>query len=264
VTSGTPLQRDNHFVPCFYLKNFSADGLKVQTYQTLVPHDEVPTWKLRSVRGIGYHSHLYTRLIAGEETDEIEKWLEHDFETPAAEVIKLALGDDQLTPAHWEILARFVAAQHVRTPAWFITQLPRWQQDVPKLMNQVLEDVKTLVTSGAPDTPPEINAFPDSQYLPIRVVRTNEPKVVQFRLDAAIGRGLWLFAIKHVLTSTLKVLSQHRWTILKPPPNGLQFFTSDDPSICVNSYPNGAFDFNGKWGSPKMEVMLPLGPGHLL
>ena len=86
---------------------------------------------------------------------------------------------------------------------------------------------------------------------------------MQIRLDLAVGRSFWMFAIKHVLTSTLNLLLRHRWTILRPPP-GLQFFTSDNPSICVNFYPNGEFNFKAGWGSPKTDIILPLGPGHLL
>lgn len=235
----------------------------MQTYRTVVSHENVPPWKEHSIRSIGYHSHLYTRLAAGQETDEIEKWLEHDFETPAAEPIKLALADDRLTRSHWKILARFVAAQHIRTPAWFLKQFPRWKHEIPNLTNQVLEDVKTLAASAALRGHEDTKPFPNTKYLPIRVVQTNEPDTVQLRLDVAIGRGFWLFAIKHVLTSTLNVLLQHRWTILKSPP-GLQFFTSDNPSICLNFHRNGAFDFEGGWGSPKTEIMLPLGPGHML
>ena len=91
------------------------------------------------------------------------------------------------------------------------------------------------------------------------MVQTNEPDTVQLRLDVVIGRGFWLFAIKHILTSTLNVLLQHRWTILKSPP-GLQFFTSDNPSICLNFHRNGAFDFKGGWGSPKTEINIAAWP----
>jgi type I restriction enzyme M protein len=36
----------------------------VWTYPILVGHENVPLWKERSIRGVAYHTHLYTRLIA--------------------------------------------------------------------------------------------------------------------------------------------------------------------------------------------------------
>jgi hypothetical protein len=72
---------------------------------------------------VACHRHLYTRLVAGEETDEFEQWLDQEIETPAAEVIEKAISDTQLTPDDWKRLVQFLAAQQVRTPRWLAEQL---------------------------------------------------------------------------------------------------------------------------------------------
>ena len=81
--------------------------------------------------------------------------------------------------------------------------------------------------------------------------------------EVVAGRGLWLFSIKHLLTRTLKVLHEHRWSILAPP-DGLSWFTSDDPVMRLNYYANGSYDFKGGWGNPGTKILLPLSPRHLL
>ena len=102
---GGQVHRDNHFVPQVYLKGFAADGL-VNTYQVLVAHSQVPLWRRRSVKGIGYHEHLYTRLAAGRETDQIERWLDREFETPAQEPVRKAVLGEQLTETDWMHIVR--------------------------------------------------------------------------------------------------------------------------------------------------------------
>ena len=39
----------NHYVPQFYLKNWSNDGNKLWVYSLLVPHVKVPYWKEKSI-----------------------------------------------------------------------------------------------------------------------------------------------------------------------------------------------------------------------
>jgi len=123
--------RKNHYVSCGYLKRWALSEKGLWVYRTLVSHPKVPIWKQTSVRGVAYHSHLYTRLVGGAESDDFERWLDSEFETPAQEVLAKATSDSRLTSNDWIRLIRFVAAQDVRTPARFLESLARWQRDVP-------------------------------------------------------------------------------------------------------------------------------------
>ena len=40
------ITHDNHYVPQFYLRNWSTDGLRVFTYRLLASHPNVPLWEL--------------------------------------------------------------------------------------------------------------------------------------------------------------------------------------------------------------------------
>ena len=59
-------------------------------------------------------------IVRGEEADDIEQWLNREFESPAKEPFQKVLADKELTGGDWEILVRFLASQIVRTPAFLI------------------------------------------------------------------------------------------------------------------------------------------------
>lgn len=259
------LTSDNHYVPCLYLRRFADAGEKLSVYRTLVSHPRVPLWKSSSLRGAGYLRHLYTRIVADQETDEIERWLEHDFETPAADAIARATSGAQMKAKDWKLLARFVAAQIVRTPAHFVKLMPRWRRDVPSLLNSVLVDVKEQITSGAAlnSSTREANF---SEYIPVRVSTSPAPdgEHAQIAATVGVGRSLWHFEMRRLLCGpTIRHLENHRWSILQPS-EGLSWFTSDDPVILLNYYPDTSYDFNGGWGNPGTEILCPLSPRHLL
>lgn len=259
-------RRDNHFVPHAYLKRWAASDKRIWSYRILVSHPDVEPWKRRSIRGVAYHAHLYTRLAAGRETDEIERWLDSEFEAPAEEALRKATSDERLTPDDWERLIRFVASQDVRTPARLLEHLARQSATLQGLLDGTLKhSVEKL--QAAHDAGETISVIPsaDSEYLPFRVTTEIAPDADFGLLKGEIinGRALWLFNIRHLLTKTLKVLHQHRWTILSPP-LGMKWFTSDDPVIRLNFERAGKYDFKGGWGSIGSEILLPLSPHHLL
>ena len=257
---------EHHYVPCVYLKSFARSNGKLFVYRLLVAHPSVPEWQPLSPRGIAYHAHLYTRMISGSESDEIEEWFSREFEGPAEEAIERATHDERLTPSHWQALIRFVAAQDVRTPARLIERMAEWSKAIPPLLDGVLREtvgkLEEAKRSGMPIQPAHV-AY--SEYLPIRTHKEIVPGegIGTLRVETVAGRGFWLYSLKHLLTTTLKVLFDHRWTIVKPHGDAC-WFTSDDPVIKLNY--NSPLDYNlkGGWGWKGTEILLPLGPKHLL
>jgi hypothetical protein len=223
-------------------------------------------WQEKSVKGVAYHAHLYTRIAAGVQTDEVERWLNTEFETPAEEALLKATTDARLSPTDWKILVRFLAAQDVRTPARLAETLQFWNENLQTMLDHTLQNtVEQLAIAKTSGQPIRSAKDPRADYIPLRVTREIEPgqKFGKVKAETVVGRGLWFFTMQRALTSTVNILHTHRWTILTPP-DGMAWFTTDDPVVRLNYYATGKYDFKGGWGNPGTEIFLPLGPHHLL
>ena len=132
----------NHFVPQSYLKRWEDTEQKISVYKTLVSHSTAPNWKKYSAAAIAYHKNLYTQVLNGNESDELEKWFDREFEAPANSVLDKATQDQKLTKNDWNILIRFLAAQDVRTPKRMSEYLKRGTEKLSGALNEVLDEVK--------------------------------------------------------------------------------------------------------------------------
>jgi hypothetical protein len=260
------LQHDDHYVPRLYLKGFASSPGLVWTYRTLAAHPRAPEWQEKSIKGIGYLDHLYTRTIAGIESDEIEKWLNTEFESPAKEALLKATQDRRLSQADWHNLVRFLAAQDVRTPARLIERMEHWHESLTTVLTNTLkESIHELEQAKKSGQVIDIAKTPNSDLIPLRITREIESGQEHgiLKTEVLAGRSLWFFEMRHVLTNTIKVLQDQKWTILVPP-DGLAWFTSDDPVLRLNYHSDETYDFKGGWGSIGTEIFLPLDPGHLM
>lgn len=258
--------RDNHYVPRIYLKQWASEDGLLWNYRILVSNNNVPMWKLSSTKGIAYHAHLYTRIIAGGQTDEIEQWLDREFEAPAERVIRKIVSESRLSIDDWKLLVRFLAAQDVRTPSRLSESLKRWNRSLPELIQTTLEDsVHELEAAKKENRPVRQSHSLHTEFMPMRILTESNPKseTAMIKVESVAGRGLWLYSLKHLLTKTIDVLLGHKWTILKPP-KGINWITSDDPVLKLNYFHSEKYDFKGGWGSKGTEIMLPISPSHLL
>jgi hypothetical protein len=264
--SSSGFQRDNHYVPRMYLKRWADSKKKVHAYRVLVPHQTVALWKRTSIKGVAYHEHLYTNALTGSETDELEKWLNREFESPAEEPIRRAVSGGRLSRGDWECLIRFAAAQDVRTPARLVETMRRWDAELQQQTQETLtSSVKAYAEAREAGIPIHRASVPNVENFPCKVTTHIEPGADQgtIKVEVIAGRALWLFGVRRLLTYTATALLGHKWTILRPPPD-MRWLTSDDPFIKLNYYAPGKYDFKGGWGSPGTEILLPLGPEHML
>ena len=214
----------------------------------------------------GLPEHLYTKIAASGESDEIEHWLGREFESPAEEAIEKAISGRRLSAADWVLLVRFFAAQDVRTPARLVENLERWSATLPGLIQETLRDsVRRLEAAGKGERELLARRAPEHEPIPFRLSIEKMPGGDGGILkgETVAGRGLWVWSIRHLLSTTLKVLHTHRWTILSPP-RGITWFTSDDPVLKVNFNSLTDYGYGGGWGSLGTDLMMPLGPYHLL
>jgi hypothetical protein len=262
----TLFRRDNHYVARLYLKRFSRDPGRVFTYRLLVPHNRVPLWKRDSIKGVAYHQYLYTRITSGIESDEIETWLDREFEAPAEEPLRKATAGLKLTKTDWHKIVRFLAAQDVRTPARLTQFLSRSRETMSGVLQECVENVVQKLEDARRSGESLTQAkFPNSENLPIRVTTEIKPgeKFGTVKAETLVGRSAWLFSIKHSLSQTANILQNHKWTILRSP-DDMNWFTSDNPVVRLDYHSAQKYDFDGGWGSPGTEILLPLDPRQLL
>jgi hypothetical protein len=257
------LRKNNHYVPKLYLKQWARNN-EIQTYRLLVPHENLPPWKLHSLSSIAFHEHLYTRVAGGKLTDEFERWLHTDFENPADGAICRVVREERLTPDDWNALIRFAMAQDVRTPAHLKAFLAQQHETLPALMKEILEESVGVFESGAAANK-TFKKLPDElNPLPLKVsIQRNLNGDGAIKAEIVVGRAFWLSSMRRILTSTIQKIPKTGWTILHAP-EGVAWPTSDNPLVRLNFTDASQYDFLGGWGVRNGDIFMPLSPKHLM
>ena len=86
----------------------------------LVSDPSVPEWERRPIRGLTRQRDLYTTFEGDREGDAFEIYLTREIEEPGQEAIERLIAKRKMKPADWRRIAMFVAAQHLRTPLFFV------------------------------------------------------------------------------------------------------------------------------------------------
>jgi hypothetical protein len=259
--------RDCHYMPRGYMRQWSADGSRVNTYRLLVPDARFPVWRERAIRSVAVFPDLYTTVASGHDSDAFERWLNENVENPATLALERARRGERLSLEDRRQLAYYAAALHVRNPTCYLENVERWNRELPAVLERSMAEVKQQIDAAAaegrelpraPETEP-LDRFP----LRVSIDRDQDKDVVLLRAEATIGRELWVHSIKHLLKTTAHVLESHRWSILRPAP-GWEWFTSDNPLVRLNFTSDESYDFGGGWGRPKGDLILPLSPTILM
>ena len=258
-----PIKRHNHFVPEMYLKNWATKN-KVNTYSLLVPHENVPIWKEKSIEYSASIDNLYVRHDDGMEVDDFENEFMRRYETPAKAPLEKATNEQRLTSDDWQVLIDYIAAQIVRTPAFYLKSQNHMKELIPEAIETVAKEINSLI----PDQIKRQNrTVPDDEIiLPITVDFTGikaDDRSQFVKITAVAGKTTWLFSMKHLLTNVAPVLHRYKWSIVSPE-EGICWPTSDDPVICLNYYGDRHYDFNGGWGKKGSEIFMPISPTKVI
>jgi hypothetical protein len=215
---------------------------------------------------LGFQEHLYTSIHSG---DEFERWIESEFEGPGQEAIARVVAGERLSPEDWRALARFAAAQDVRTPARYVENVQRWNRDLGPLVEKVVtEAVAEYQAAKKEGRQPLCNKTGTERFgadLPFRVSIQPDPerKGAIVGAETVIGRQMWVASMRLLLTTSVRELYKHRWSLVLAP-HGVSWLTSDDPVLRLNYNSDRDYDFGGGWGSPTSEIIFPISPQHLL
>lgn len=254
------ITHNNHYVPRFYLKNWSEDGKTIYTYSLLVSDKNVPYWRKESIRHVAVWHDLYTRKIEQREIDDFEEWFDREFEAPAKPVFDKLLKNEQITKAESIIISRFVAAQHIRTPSRLNSMLAWGRDKIPDIFQDVLNKLNEKLASGSFER--EVKPITEeTELLPIKVSLDREQSLAC--VESIVGKSMYLYFVKHLLTKTVEHMYNHRWYVVQVV-DGISFPTTDDPVICLNFRSETDYDFKGGWGRKHGNIIMPLSPDKLL
>lgn len=257
------LKRHNHYVPEMYLNNWAHDK-RIFTYLLLTSHADVPVWNPTAVKNTASIDNLYVRRVKGSEIDDFEDVFMRRYETPAKEPLDNACSNQCLSQEDWHILIDYVAAQVVRTPAFFFRTKDKMKEYMPSILDSIGEELKTVTQEQLETHTPE--KAKAEELIPISVNLTetmpdDEHQCVEIK--TVVGKSLWLFCIEYLLSDTAKVLHKHKWSIISAA-EGVKWPTSDDPVICLNYYEPGKYDFGGGWERKGTEIFFPICPTKAL
>lgn len=63
----------NHYIPQFYLKNWSLDGRTIQTYSILVSNENVPYWTKQSIKNTAVWNQYSTEVFLKKYADNVSE-----------------------------------------------------------------------------------------------------------------------------------------------------------------------------------------------
>lgn len=258
------ITHDSHYVAQAFLRRWSSDGIHVHAYRVLVSRPQVPEWRLRPIRGLAFQPDLYTSFTGGQEIDEFERWITTEYENPGLEAVDKVLAGRRMTPSDWNSIARFVAAQDVRTPLNFIEFMRLCGEQMPAILDECVSEYQRLSKIGVVGIASKSKQNALAKSLSVRVGQTAQPSSgkAAIRVEAP-PRKLWLASIRHVLAGATAVLCQHRWS-LATPDGDEEWPITDHPVLRLNYYRTDQYDFRGGWGNKGSEILMPLSPRHLL
>jgi len=260
--------RDNHYIPQFYLKQWSTGDLHhVWEYKLLVSHENVPDFQLVSIKGsTGWQRDLYTGLIRSKETDEIEHWFANEIEHPAQYVMEKIENCERISNNEMKSLVRFVAAQHVRTPAAYFRAKSIFENCIT---NVISRDTAKLTHSAAKYI---VQSNDDKKYtryskwLPVKLEllqADDEYNKLKIQFTTGFTRNAWHFMNQNLLENTYNCMIEHDWRVIKVPP-GVELYTSDDPAVFLNYTGRHDYNFNGGWGCKNGNAFFPISPSNFL
>lgn len=194
----------NHYIPRFYLKNWSLDGKTIQTYSILVSNSKVPYWTQQSIKNSAVWNDFYTRMEGDKEIDDFEHWFDREFERPVKPVFDKLLKGQKISNDESIALSHFVFSQYIRTPAAYL----RLTEQNVKIFPKILEEIGAKINREAEKIRRGYPAFQfqgpvRESFFPMKVTVNKEQSLVEIK--AIMGRGSYLDNLKHLLSSTLKV-----------------------------------------------------------
>lgn len=173
-----------------------------------------------------------------------------------------AVTDQRLRPEDWRVIVRFAFAQDVRTPKRLKEFLQRQATDLPEMLEAVVQSALQRASEDRVAVMPGETMTASGFPLKI-VVEHQSDGTGLLKTEAVVGRSMWIWSLRQLLTTTIEKVSYKGWSVLRAA-KGCSWPTSDNPLIRLNYMNEHSYDFEGGWGVPNGDILLPLSPTHVL
>lgn len=238
--------KKQHYVPQFYLKNFSHDGERLYIYDK-----KEGQIRYQTTINIAHENNFYTFNTKSGEKRNLEK-LFNSFEGNANEAIKLAQNEMLITESDKEAIALFVAFQDMRTPAN--------KSKLEEMHTQVGEKVSRMAIKMTPIEKLKID-FKKKIKLELSNEETEDmkdfatnPKRSRIRFE--YPNGWWLKTMLEMAMATVPAFMTMDWHFLYTD-RKFAFITNDNPLMVVPPK-----NFDRFWGigllTPGVKRIIPL------
>lgn len=256
------ITRESHYVPQATLRRWSEDQAHVWAYRILAPSENVEPWQSCAVRGLTKQRDLYTTFEGDREGDDFEKFITREIEEPGQTAIEKLINGRKMKPADWHAAAKFVAAQQMRTPLFFIEWVRSINEEIPKTLEAVLHK---LEQKSAGQIAAETREFGDDHnYLreKLRITVDQVPEkegIALVQAQVSSSRTAWLRFMRRMLTHRVGLFCQHRWRVMELA-EGSEWPLTDNPVLALNYMKPGVYDFGAGWGRPNSNFIMPVSP----
>lgn len=256
MTSKRGITRDNHYVPQFYLKNWSRNGSDVRCFNGVLRHKGQRAWNNSHIKSSCCQRDFYTDIIDGSDDDKVEHYYQ-SIENSASPIFDKIKNGESLQTADMQELIEYAIAQMTRTPAFFnyVNEI------MPTIFERAAQRVGRELESGYdPDFAPK---SPDlaNQLLPISGSLNGQ----ELTIESCCSRHMFLSsALSFSKGDIANLLRRSSWEILE---SDLPFLTSDNPVVLLRKNLINHEWRVGLMGSnqDRIEyVYLPLSPKQVL
>ena len=227
-------------------------------YRLLVSHENVPLWQRRGIKGLVCEDDLYTVFSGDAETDEFERFMT-SIEVPGQEAIEKLLARSKMKSADWQAVAKFVAAQSMRTPLAFVEITRRAERHAQEALEELVRKYEALgaivPTEEGPEPP---NFLHDTLKVSIEPPTGGSDKA-GIRAQTKSARSVWMATQRHHLTNNVHQFVNHRFRAASPFGDE-EWPLCDHPVLTLNYYERGKYDFEAGWGKTNSEFILPISP----
>ena len=206
---------------------------------------------------------LYTTFDGDVEGDDFEKFITREIEEPGQEAIERLLSNFKMKPAHWHAIAKFVVAQQIRTPLFFIEWVRGLNESMPSTLEKVLRDVQRASAEELAEkqSNPNDNYLADELRVRMQPV-PGRPRLAYVEAQISSSRTAWLAFMRQMLVGRTERFTSHRWRSMLA--GDAEWPLTDHPVITLNWYGPGKFDFGAGWGRERSEFILPVSPDRAI